>query len=298
MKAAAHSKEQILIGQLEGSIQHILADATQPGCPARLAQAMRHAVFPGGARLRPRLCLAVALACEAPNPPSAMAAASSIELLHCASLVHDDLPCFDDANLRRGKPSVHRAYGERIAVLTGDALIVLAFQALASPNAVPSQYLGTLIRIVGQAVGMPAGIVAGQARECEPHVALAPYHLEKTGALFAAATMAGAASAGASHEQWRQLGEQLGLAYQVADDIRDVAGSAEELGKPIGQDQAHARPSAALELGLAGAIKRLDQLIDAATQAVPACPGANGLRTLIGIEAKRFLPEGLAQRAA
>jgi geranylgeranyl diphosphate synthase type II len=297
MKSASRS-EQVLTNELEVALQKLLAGAARSGCPARLAQAMRYSVFPGGARLRPRLCIAVALACEAPNPVAAMAAASAIELLHCASLVHDDLPCFDDANERRGKPSVHRAYGERVAVLAGDALIVLAFQALATDGAVPNQHLGALVRIVAQAVGMPAGIVAGQARECEPHVALAPYHLEKTGALFAAATMAGAASAGASHEGWRQLGEQLGLAYQVADDIRDVAGSAEELGKPIGQDQAHSRPSAALELGLAGAIKRLDELIEAATESVPACPGANGLRTLIEIEAKRFLPEGLAQRAA
>jgi geranylgeranyl diphosphate synthase type II len=211
--------------------------------------------------------------------------------------VHDDLPCFDDANERRGKPSVHRAFGERIAVLAGDALIVLAFQALAS-NDVPQQYIAALLRIVTRAVGMPAGIVAGQARECEPRVALSSYHLEKTGALFAAATMAGAASAGFAHEPWRELGEQLGLAYQVADDIRDVAGNAQLLGKPVGQDLAHARPSAALELGVAGAVARLDQLVKAAAESVPACPGAAGLRTLIEIEAKRFLPEGLALRAA
>ena len=229
---------------------------------------------------------------------AALAGAAAIELLHCASLVHDDLPCFDDASERRGKLSVHRAFGERLAVLAGDALIVLAFEALAAHDDVPEQYLGVLIRIVARAAGMPAGIVAGQARECEPRVALASYHLEKTGALFAAATMAGAASAGVPHEPWRALGEQLGLAYQVADDIRDVAGSAEALGKPVGQDLAHARPSAALELGLAGAIARLDQLVECAAQSVPDCPGAAGLRTLIEIEAKRFLPEGLALRAA
>jgi geranylgeranyl diphosphate synthase type II len=289
--------EQVVMGQVEGTLQSILSDVTEPGCPARLAQAMRHAVFPGGARLRPRLCVAVAMACEVQQPKAALAAAAAIELLHCASLVHDDLPCFDDANERRGKPSVHRAFGERIAVLAGDALIVLAFQALAS-NDVPQQYIAALLRIVTRAVGMPAGIVAGQARECEPRVALSSYHLEKTGALFAAATMAGAASAGFAHEPWRELGEQLGLAYQVADDIRDVAGNAQLLGKPVGQDLAHARPSAALELGVAGAVARLDQLVKAAAESVPACPGAAGLRTLIEIEAKRFLPEGLALRAA
>ena len=92
---------------------------------------LRYAVFPGGARIRPRLCLAVAQACGEDQPAVTDAAAAAIELLHCASLVHDDLPCFDDAPLRRGKPSVHRAFGERLAVLAGDALIVLAFETLA-----------------------------------------------------------------------------------------------------------------------------------------------------------------------
>ena len=100
--------------------------------PPLLAAAMRHAVFPGGARIRPQLCLAVARACGDAHPALADAAAAAIELLHCASLVHDDLPCFDDAATRRGQPSVHAAYGERLAVLAGDALIVLAFQTLAA----------------------------------------------------------------------------------------------------------------------------------------------------------------------
>ena len=100
--------------------------------PQLLQEAMHYSVFPGGARIRPQLCLAVASACGDDDPALSNAAASAIELLHCASLVHDDLPCFDDAESRRGRPSVHTAYGERIAVLAGDALIVLAFQCLAS----------------------------------------------------------------------------------------------------------------------------------------------------------------------
>ena len=101
------------------------------GCPPRLAAAIRYAVFPGGARIRPRLCLAIAAGCGEPQSPLAEATAASIELLHCASLVHDDLPCFDDAEFRRNRPSVHRAFDERIALLVGDALIVLAFQNVA-----------------------------------------------------------------------------------------------------------------------------------------------------------------------
>ena len=115
-------------------IERALAAATRqgsgPGCPPGLAAAVAHAVFPGGARIRPKLCLSVARACGDRHPAMADAAAAAIELLHCASLVHDDLPCFDDAPLRRGKPSVHRAFGERLAVLAGDALIVLSFETL------------------------------------------------------------------------------------------------------------------------------------------------------------------------
>jgi hypothetical protein len=115
----------------EADIRDYLAEHTTTQCPPLLAQAMEYAVFPGGARVRPQLCMAVALANNSSDRPLAAAAATAVEFLHCASLVHDDLPCFDDATERRGKPSVHAKFGERIAVLTGDALIVAAFQTLA-----------------------------------------------------------------------------------------------------------------------------------------------------------------------
>jgi geranylgeranyl diphosphate synthase type II len=241
----------------------------------------------------------VAAACDGDREGGvADAAATSIELLHCASLVHDDLPCFDDAPVRRGKPSVHRAFGERLAVLAGDALIVLAFETLARGVAAHPLRLATLIQVVGRAVGMPSGIVAGQAWECEPRVALADYHRAKTGALFAAATVAGAAAAGAAAEPWRVLGERLGEAYQVADDIRDVAADVKEIGKPVGRDAALGRPSAARELGLAGAILRLEQLVAAAIAAIPACTGAAELKAHIVMEAEGLLPKDLVRRAA
>ena len=167
-----------------------------PGMSHRLAAAMRYAVFPRGARVRPRLCHSVAAACGEDHPLATEAAGAALELLHCASLVHDDLPCFDAAEMRRGRPSVHKAFGEPLAVLTGDALIVLAFQTLARIQCAPER-LATLTLTVAQSVGVPSGIVAGQAWECEPQIDLAHYHRAKTGALFAAATVAGAASAGA-----------------------------------------------------------------------------------------------------
>src|SRR3954452_16784827 len=116
--------------RIELALTVAVTRAEAPGCPPRLGAALRHAVFPRGARIRPRLCLAVAAACGDDDPTAADAAAAAVELLHCASLVHDDLPCFDDAPTRRGKPSVHRAFGEPLAVLAGDALIVLSFELL------------------------------------------------------------------------------------------------------------------------------------------------------------------------
>ncbi len=286
------------LSRIEKALTAAVGRAEQPGCPPLLAAAMRHAVFPRGARIRPRLTLAVAAACGEDDADVTDAAAASIELLHCASLVHDDLPCFDDADTRRGKPSVHRAFGEPLAVLAGDALIVLAFQTLAAGSALAPQRLGGLVQTVGRAVGVPGGIVAGQAWECEAEADLALYQREKTGALFAAATVSGALAAGAEGEPWRLLGMRLGEAFQVADDIRDVASSAADLGKPVGQDAALGRPNAVALFGLEGAIDRLEELAQGAVAAVPPCPGAHSLRAHILTETRRLLPKELSRHAA
>ena len=275
-----------------------LASAEAPGCPPRLAEAMRHAVFPGGARIRPQLCLAVARACGDRHPRLADAAAAAIELLHCASLVHDDLPCFDNAATRRGVPSVHAAYGERIAVLAGDALIVLAFQSLAVAAVATPQLLVPLLVAVGRRVGMPLGIVAGQAWECEPNVSLAAYQRLKTGSLFAACTEAGALAAGADPAAWRAFGLSLGEAYQVADDVRDVVATTESMGKAPGRDKALQRPSSASELGLSGAIAHFDRLLARAMNDIPRCEGAEALRALVRAESERLLPSDTVRSAA
>ena len=279
--------------RIENVLTNAVALADAPGCPPSLAAAVRYAVFPGGARVRPRLCLAVAHACGDDQPDVSDAAAAAIELLHCASLVHDDLPCFDDAPLRRGQPSVHSAFGERLAVLTGDALIVTAFEVLARAGASRPSRLVPLLRTVAAGVGMPGGIVAGQAWECEPRVSLREYQRLKTGALFTAATRAGALAAGGDAEAWAGLGDCLGEAYQVADDIRDVAAQPEWLGKPIGQDLALGRPSVALEKGMDAALAQFEGLVLAAIEAVPECRGAPLLRALVRAEAERLVPPSL-----
>jgi geranylgeranyl diphosphate synthase, type II len=258
--------------------------------PKLLSAAMRHAVFPGGARIRPQLTLAVAHACGDDDPALSMAAAIAIELIHCASLVHDDLPCFDNAELRRGVPSVHRQYGERLAVLSGDALIVMAYQVVALAARHSANRIAPLIKTISAGVGAPHGIIAGQAWECEPQAILGDYQRAKTGALFAAATACGAQAAGSDADTWRALGEWLGEAYQVADDIRDVLGDAELLGKPAGQDVEHNRPSSARELGLSGAVQYFDELVSKAIGSIPNCKGDAALKMLVAHEAERLLP--------
>ncbi len=284
--------------RIEGALAQAVSLAQGPGAPPLLAAALHYAVFPAGHRIRPQLCLAVAHACGDRDPAAADAAAVAIELLHCASLVHDDLPCFDNADLRRGKASVHMAFGEPLAVLTGDALIVQAFATLGAQVRQNPLVMATLIGIVAESVGAPRGVVAGQAWECEVAVPLSDYQRAKTGALFVAATAAGAAAAGQDPAPWRSLGEKLGEAYQVADDLRDVLCDAEELGKPIGQDAKRLRPNAAAELGVGGAKAYLEGLMTAAVASIPECPGSAELRMLIEAQTALFFPKQLARAAA
>ena len=205
------------------------------------------------------------------------------------------MPCFDDADTRRGQVTVHKQYGEPLALLTGDALIVMAFQTLAHAGASHPQRLAALLMTLCEGTGAPNGIVAGQAWECEPRVQLGQYQRAKTGALFVTATCAGAQAAGADPTPWRALGECLGEAYQVADDIRDVMG-AEQLGKPTGQDAQHGRPSTAADLGLVGAVEHFRQLMASAIASVPACPSQAALRQLVHAESERLLPHSASEQ--
>ncbi len=284
--------------RIERSLERAMHYATAAGQPPKITEALVHSVFPGGARVRPRLCLATALASGDANPRAADAAATAIELLHCASLVHDDLPCFDDAATRRGRPSVHAAFGEPLAVLAGDALIVMAFETLARECVEAPDVMASLIAIIARSVGMPNGIIAGQAWESEENINLKEYHRAKTGSLFSAATSAGAIAAGGDPQQWLGLGSALGAAYQVADDLRDFACDAAELGKPNGQDEVNGRPNAVNEEGLAATLGRLQALVQEAVDSIPDCTGAPMLRKLIQDEAKRLTPRNLARSAA
>ncbi len=283
--------------RIETALERALQRTSGPTAPPRIAEAMHYAIFPGGARVRPRLCLAVARACGEDRPEVTDGALAAIELLHCASLVHDDMPCFDNAATRRGRPSVHAAYDEPTALLVGDALIVLAFETVAEAARDMPGRIGPLVTTIARAVGLPFGIVAGQAWEAEPNPPLDLYHKAKTGSLFVGAAMAGAISAGSDVQPWRMLGLKLGEAYQVADDLSDAYGSG-DTGKPTGQDAAHHRPNAVLALGVQGAVEKLRGLVYDAVAAIPVVPGADELVALIKNEATRLVPKELARNAA
>lgn len=284
-----------LLNRAEEALKSHFATAAGSGAPPLLQAAMHYAVFSGGARIRPQLCLAVATACGDDAPELTNAAAVALELMHCASLVHDDMPAFDNADFRRGIPTVHKAFSEPLALLAGDGLIVMAYQVLINAGRQHPERLIALMDNLSRGVGLPNGIVAGQAWECETSADLAHYQRSKTGALFVSATSAGAIASGHSPAPWASLGAYLGEAYQVADDIRDVLGDIDMLGKPVGQDKLNERPSSAQALGLEGAIQHFDYLIDQAGNAIPECACKDMLKQLVLLESQRLVPKSMCE---
>jgi geranylgeranyl diphosphate synthase type II len=262
----------------------------QRAVPPKLASGLHYATAPGGARIRPTILMSVAMACGDDKPMISDAAAAALELIHCASLVHDDLPCFDDADVRRGKPTVHKAYSEPLAVLTGDSLIVLAFEILARESSHSAERVAQLILTLSQRTGMPGGICAGQGWESEDEIDLSAYHQAKTGALFIAATQMGAVAAGQEAEPWFELGARIGEAFQVADDLRDALYDADTLGKPVGQDDLHGRPNAVALLGVQGATSRLKDILGGAIASIPSCEGEAQLAEMVRMYAERLTP--------
>lgn len=282
--------------RIEATITAAIAQGQGGVAPPKLAAALNYAVTPGGARIRPTILLSVAMACGDDRPALTNAAAAALELVHCASLVHDDLPCFDDADMRRGKPALHRAFSEPLAVLAGDSLIIMGFHVLArAAGDAPARAI-TLLDILGTRTGMPFGICAGQGWESESQIDLSAYHQAKTGALFIAATQMGAVAAGQEAEPWAELGARIGEAFQVADDLRDALCDEAALGKPAGQDDLHGRPNAVAAYGVQGAVKRFDDILGGAISSIPACPGEAALAQMVRAYADRLVPAGARDR--
>ena len=282
--------------RIEATITAAIAQGQGGVAPPKLAAALNYAVTPGGARIRPTILMSVAMACGDDRPALTNAAAAALELVHCASLVHDDLPCFDDADMRRGKPALHRAFSEPLAVLAGDSLIIMGFHVLArAAGDAPARAI-TLLDILGTRTGMPFGICAGQGWESESQIDLSAYHQAKTGALFIAATHMGAVAAGQEAEPWAELGARIGEAFQVADDLRDALCDEAALGKPAGQDDLHGRPNAVAAYGVQGAVKRFDDILGGAISSIPACPGEAALAQMVRAYADRLVPAGARDR--
>jgi geranylgeranyl diphosphate synthase type II len=212
--------------------------------PPSIHQAMRYSLFAGGKRVRPILCLEAAAAVS-DSTPGIETPASALEMIHTYSLIHDDLPALDNDDFRRGKPTCHKAFGEAIAILAGDALLTRAFQVVAEMEQGPSGRRIAIVRELAQAAGTVNGMIGGQVADLEAERKpveedhLHYIHRAKTAALIRAALRVGAIYAGADESRLQALsrfGEQIGLAFQIVDDVLDVVESSAGLGKTAGKD--------------------------------------------------------------
>lgn len=243
--------------------------------PATIHKAMRYSLFAGGKRLRPILCIAAAEACGG-KASKAIPAACAVECIHTYSLIHDDLPCMDNDDFRRGKPTSHKVFGEGVAVLAGDALLTIAFEILARSEGSSRYRMPALIRELATASGS-FWLIGGQVADLEGEgekidgAQLKFIHQSKTAALLTASIRLGAMSANASEQKLASLttfGKSLGLAFQVIDDILDVTQTSEKLGKSAGKDVAAQKATYPAIFGLEKSRKEARRLTNAALTAL------------------------------
>jgi geranylgeranyl diphosphate synthase type II len=239
-------EEYLADGQkrIDRALERWLPAETAP--PQTIHRAMRYSVFAGGKRIRPILCMEAARAVS-DSAGGVENVACALELIHTYSLIHDDLPALDNDDLRRGRPTCHKVFGEAMAILAGDALLTLAFEVLAKAEGVDDAGRARMAAELATASGTVGGMIGGQVNDLEgegkaPDPALLEsIHRAKTGALLRASLRLGAIFAGAAPEQYDALsrfGEHAGLAFQIVDDLLDVERSSEELGKTAGKDAA------------------------------------------------------------
>ena len=255
--------------------------------PETIHRAMRHSLFSGGKRIRPILAIAAAEAVGS-DVGAVERPACALELVHTYSLIHDDLPALDDDDFRRGRPTCHKAFGDAMAILAGDALLTLAFQVLSELDDVPSERRIRMVAELASGAGTVDGMIGGQVADLEAEgkqvdaARLEYIHRSKTGALIRASVRIGAIYAGANEEQFVALsdyGTHIGLAFQIVDDILDVVGSTETLGKTAGKDAAQQKATFPALYGLTASREHAKQhLIHAVEALEPIGEGSVRLR--------------------
>ena len=277
----------------DAALERLLPPATE--YPASIHQAMRHSVFAGGKRLRPILCMEAAQMVHGCVPPGVEELGAALEVLHTYSLIHDDLPALDNDDLRRGRPTCHKAFGEATAILAGDALQTLAYEVLARLQC-PAKASVAIIGEVAHATGTIGGMIGGQVMDLEAeHVhpdaqTLEYIHRSKTGALLTASVVSGGLYAGAREAQiagLRSFGQNIGLAFQIVDDVLDVTQTSEQLGKTAGKDTAHDKATYPALFGVEASLKQADELVAQADAAL----GQFGERAANLRELAKFLVE-------
>ena len=256
------------------ALERLLPPATQH--PTSIHRAMRHSVFAGGKRLRPILCMEAARVVAGCVPERVEDLGSALEMLHTYSLIHDDLPALDNDDLRRGRPTCHKVYGEATAILAGDGLQTYAYEVLATLQC-PAEAIVAIIAEIAHATGTVDGMIGGQVMDLEAEhkhadaATLEYIHRSKTGALLTASVVTGGIYAGGDAAQihsLRDFGTNIGLAFQIVDDVLDVTQTSEQLGKTAGKDTARDKATYPALFGVEASLKKADELVAQADAAL------------------------------
>jgi geranylgeranyl diphosphate synthase type II len=254
----------------DAALERLLRPATQH--PVSIHRAMRHSVFAGGKRLRPILCMEAGRMIAGSLPSGIEELGAALEMLHTYSLIHDDLPALDNDDLRRGRPTCHKVFGEAVAILAGDALQTQAYETLARMRCSAAARV-RIIEEIARGTGTVDGMIGGQvvdleAEHTKPDLRMLEYiHSAKTAALITASVVSGGLFAGANDdevEKLRTFGKSIGLAFQIVDDVLDVTQTSEQLGKTAGKDTAAEKATYPALFGVDESLKKADMLVDKA----------------------------------
>jgi len=260
----------------DAALERLLPTVNQH--PVSIHRAMRHSVFAGGKRLRPILCMEAGRMVSGALPDGIEELGAALEMLHTYSLIHDDLPALDNDDLRRGRPTCHKVFGEAIAILAGDALQTRAYEVLACLRC-PADARVRIIEQIARGTGTIEGMLGGQVVDLEaehrkPDLATLEYiHRSKTAALIAVSVVSGGLYAGAGHDvvcKLRSFGQAIGLAFQIVDDVLDVTQTSEQLGKTAGKDTAAEKATYPALFGVDESLKKADGLVDKALESLQA----------------------------